>query len=79
MDAWYYMPRASVGGERMVSDCENRKRWKKLTLRYTQEEYNEIAEAAKTSGETMSNYVLRAVIALQEQEQQAQDNQQATE
>lgn len=79
MSTWYYMSRTSEGGERVVSDCENRKRWKKLTLRYTQEEYNVIVGAAEAAGETASNYVLRAVIALQEQEQQAQDNQQAIE
>lgn len=68
MDAWYYMPRTSVGGERVVSDCENRKRWKKLTLRYTQEEYDVIVGAAEAAGETASNYVLRAVRELQQQE-----------
>lgn len=45
----------------MVGDCENRKRWKKMTLRMTQEEYNEITAAAAQYGGTLTAFVLHLV------------------
>ncbi len=60
--------------EKMYTNDYQRKRAKQLKLRYTQAEYNEIAEGAKATGETMSNYVLRAVRELQQREKDLQAN-----
>lgn len=66
------------GVTKVYTNNYNRKRPKQLKVYYTQEEFNLIKTAAKLAGQPMNAYILRAVIALQEQEQQAQDNQQAT-